>query len=100
MHAGRIVAEGSPSELKERHIAGPVLEVEVEKTVDALKVLSGRPWVQETSVFGTFLHVCVAGEGDVPRIAEALGDAGIGVRRIEPIRPSLEDVFLRLMDGK
>lgn len=100
MHAGKIVARGSPSELKAQNITGPVLEVETPATVDALRALSGQPWVQEATVFGTFLHVCVASEEDIPRIAETLASASIPVRRVEPIRPSLEDVFLRLMDGK
>jgi ABC-2 type transport system ATP-binding protein len=100
MHAGKIVAEGSPSELKEAHITGPVLEVECDNIVDALRLLSAQDWVQETSVFGTFLHVCVGSEADTPRIAATLAAASLSVRRVEPIRPSLEDVFLRLMDGK
>ncbi len=54
---------------------------------------------EETSEFGSFLHVSIPNEQDAKRvITEALGTKGISVSRIELIVPSLEDVFIHLID--
>ena len=93
IHAGRIVAGGSPSALKSEVIQNPILEVSSSRAVDALEALRQEPWVLETSIFGTSLHVSVADEAEGRRlILERLGRAGIVPERIDRIVPSLEDV--------
>ncbi len=55
--------------------------------------------MEETSVFGSFLHVSVPKtENAKSVITEALGKHNIVVSRVEPITPSLEDVFIHLID--
>jgi ABC-2 type transport system ATP-binding protein len=99
IHAGRIVAGGSPRQLKEEVIRNPILEVATDRTVDALEVLQKEPWVLETSIFGTSLHVSVADEREGRRLAlERLGREGIPVRGVERIVPSLEDVFIHRIE--
>jgi ABC-2 type transport system ATP-binding protein len=101
INAGRLIAAGSPGELKTDNIRNPILEVRVEEAgiVEALETVRARPWAMETSVFGTALHVMVGSEGEGKTlIAGALKEAGIRVHRIERILPSLEDVFLYLLD--
>jgi ABC-2 type transport system ATP-binding protein len=101
MHAGAIVAGGSPRELKETYIRHIILEVECEKTVSAMELLQAQDWVLGTSVFGTYLHVGVAEESEGKRrIAELLRRHGITASRIERIAPSLEDVFIQLIEEK
>jgi ABC-2 type transport system ATP-binding protein len=99
IHAGRLVAGGSPGELKRKYIKNPILEVESDRVVEALEILQGLPWVIETSIFGTYLHVSVADEADGRvRVREALAGRGIGVVRIDRIMPSLEDVFIQRIE--
>jgi len=98
MHAGRIVARGSPGELKERAVGGAVFEVECADAVRGMAALRGEPSVSETAMFGTLLHVTVEREEDFPRAADALERAGVAVQRSARIVPSLEDVFIRLID--
>jgi ABC-2 type transport system ATP-binding protein len=101
INAGKLIASGSPSDLKVRHITRPILEVRVAggKIVEALETIRSAPWAIETSVFGTSLHVMVEGEQEGMRLVTGtLAGAGIAVRRIERIVPSLEDVFLYLLD--
>ena len=96
IHAGRLVAGGSPGELKQKYIRNPILEVESERVVDALEILQREPWVLETSIFGTYLHVSVADEADgKARISKVLAANGIAAMRIDRILPSLEDVFIQ-----
>jgi ABC-2 type transport system ATP-binding protein len=96
IHAGRLIAGGSPGELKRAYIRNPILEVECNRIVEALEVLQKEAWVLETSVFGSYLHVSVADEADGrARIASVLIANGISVTRIDRIMPSLEDVFIQ-----
>jgi ABC-2 type transport system ATP-binding protein len=100
IHAGRIVAAGSPGELKRTYIRNPILEVECDRVVDALELLQGEDWVIETSIFGAYLHVSVADETEGrERVKAALSSAGIEVRRMDRIMPSLEDVFISRIEG-
>jgi len=101
IHAGRIVAAGSPGELKSRYIRNPILEVASDRLVEAMEILQKEPWVLETSIFGTSLHVSVEDESAGRRlIGERLLRAGIAVLRIDRITPSLEDVFIQQIEGQ
>ncbi len=100
INAGKLIANGSPRTLKSEHIRKPILEVVPDgDIVAALETVRTQPWALETSVFGTTLHVMVDSEGEGRRrIGNLLQGSGIGIRRIERIAPSLEDVFLYLLD--
>jgi ABC-2 type transport system ATP-binding protein len=101
INAGRLIASGSPMALKTTHITKPLLEVTVTtgSTVEALEAVRVQPWALETSVFGTKLHVMVSDEeAGIRAIGEVLSGRGMSVARVERIVPSLEDVFLYLLD--
>ncbi|HSA95436.1 MAG TPA: ABC transporter ATP-binding protein [Acidobacteriota bacterium] len=99
IHAGRIVAGGSPQELKTTVIKNPILEVSCDRVVEALEILQKEAWVLETSIFGTSLHISVADEEEGRRLVrERLDREGIAVERIDRIMPSLEDVFIHKIE--
>jgi len=98
MHGGRVVAQGSPGQLKRQAISGPVIEVDCSDPVKGMAVLRQLPLATETALFGTLLHVSLEQEGDLPAVLAALGEAGISVSRSGRIVPSLEDVFIRLIE--
>jgi ABC-2 type transport system ATP-binding protein len=101
IHAGRIVAGGSPGELKTKVIRNPILEVACDRVVEALEILQKEPWVLETSIFGTSLHVSVGEEEEGRRLVrDRLGREGIAVHRIDRIMPSLEDVFIHKIEER
>ena len=99
MHAGRIAAQGSPAELKEKQLPFRIWQVICENVTDALEVLQAREWVRESSIFGRTLHVGVTLADHVAagKIKEVLEEAGISPERVEPILPSLEDVFIHVI---
>ena len=99
INAGKIIAAGSPKELKEQHIKNPILEVQCSGVIDALALLEQQPWAIETSVFGTYIHVSVADEVAARKeIKKVLKAQNIEVTHIARITPSLEDVFIYLLD--
>ncbi len=98
IHAGKEVASGTPEQLKGKTIRSPILEVTCERTVEAFEAVRAQPYALDSSIFGTALHIMVAAEGEgSERIRQTLSALGIGVEKIEPIRPSLEDVFLHVL---
>jgi ABC-2 type transport system ATP-binding protein len=99
INAGRIIAGGSPKELKERHITVPILEVQCPQVIEALAILEQQPWAVETSVFGVSIHVSVSDERAAKRdIPKVLSAKGLRLDSLERITPSLEDVFIFLLD--
>ncbi|MCP4634827.1 MAG: ABC transporter ATP-binding protein [candidate division Zixibacteria bacterium] len=101
IHAGKIIAGGSPQELKTQHIKYPILEVECDKVIEALEIFQKENWVLETSVFGTYLHITVNNENEGRRLLqEVLANTNIAIKRIDKIMPSLEDVFIHLVEQR
>lgn len=99
INAGKIIATGSPKELKENYIRHPILEVQCSNVIQAMEEIESQPWAIETSVFGTHLHVSVPNEEEgTMRIRETLSASSIDIYNIERITPSLEDVFIYLLE--
>ncbi|RPI36616.1 MAG: ABC transporter ATP-binding protein [Nitrospiraceae bacterium] len=97
IYRGRIIAEGTPNELKQKYMTRYVLEVETDHVVNAMEVLNKSG--MDAAIFGSLLHVTADSmEKAVPLIRGVLEDAGIPAHRIERIVPSLEDVFVNLIE--
>jgi ABC-2 type transport system ATP-binding protein len=104
MVAGRLVALDTPAALKRDLVPGTMLRIEGERLARALPALRAREGVIGAQGFGTGLHIRLdpgidarAGELDIRAL---LGDSGASVTSIEPITPTLEDVFLAAADAR
>jgi drug efflux transport system ATP-binding protein len=76
------------------------LNLECSDLLGAMTVLQTRPGILDVAVFGSGLHVKVADENRAePEIRSALGAANIQVQALEPIPPSMEDVFVSLIEA-
>jgi ABC-2 type transport system ATP-binding protein len=94
---GRIVAMGTPTELKTRYMKGQLLLVECAPLGAGLEALHQIPGVFDAAVFGSSLHAVVANaQAALPAIRADLESRGLTVGTVEPIPPSLEDVFVSL----
>jgi ABC-2 type transport system ATP-binding protein len=94
---GRLVALGTPTELKLNAIKGEVLLIEASPLGDALEVLKKQAGVRDAAVFGNSLHLVVANADAAMLTARAALDAsGIQIKSMARIRPSLEDAFVAL----
>ncbi len=96
---GRIIAIGTPEEIKRQKMSGDLLEITTPQYAEALDVLAARPEVREAALFGRAIHVIVPdGRTALPLLREALVNRGVAVDRIAPVSPSLEDVFVTLVE--
>ena len=99
MYAGKIVALGSPAELKKSLTGHHLLALETSDVLGTMKALEGFDGVRDAAVFGGGLHVTVddtAAAG--PKIRERLASLSIEVRLLESIEPSMEDVFVAMIE--
>ncbi len=100
INSGRLIAQGNSGELKTEYIKNPILEIESDRVIDSMEILEKEKWVGETSIFGNYIHV-ILNESTIneKRIYELLRDKnGISVKRVERITPTLEDVFIHLIE--
>jgi ABC-2 type transport system ATP-binding protein len=99
IHAGRLAAIGTTAELKARFADRPILEVRSPDPVAAMAKLDSLPTVEKTSLFGTTVHAVLRQRTITPEeITAALVGAGIQVTSLSVVTPSLEDVFLDVVD--
>jgi len=99
IHAGRLAALGPIAELKATFRTRPILEIRSSSPVTTMLVLDRLPAVEKTSLFGTNVHAVLRGEDSSPdAIAGALRAAGVEVASMQRVAPSLEDVFLDVVD--
>jgi len=99
IHAGRLAAIGTTSEVKRVFEGRSIVEVRTARATDAMKVLDETPGVEKTSLFGIAVHaVLEEARPDIPGLEQHLRAKGIPVESIEPVEPSLEDVFLDVVE--
>ena len=94
---GKMVALGTPSELKQKYMRGELLLVECEPLGPAVEALQHAPNIMDAAVFGNALHLVVPNATSaIPEVKSYLHAQGVTVTHVEKIRPSLEDVFVSL----
>jgi ABC-2 type transport system ATP-binding protein len=96
IYRGRIIAEGSPRDLRQRYMQGEVVEIEAEPLLGAVEVLEAEGI--DAAVFGSRIHATVVSSNEaIPRIRGMLTGRGIRCGSLERIPPSLEDVFVTMI---
>jgi ABC-2 type transport system ATP-binding protein len=99
IHAGKLATLGTPTEVKHVFAGRPILEIRSPSPVDVMRALDAMPEIEKTSLFGTAVHAVLRSEALTgTAIERRLRDAGLPVRSIEPVMPSLEDVFLDVVE--
>jgi ABC-2 type transport system ATP-binding protein len=99
MYGGRLIALDAPDALKDQVITGEVLEVEATPADAALAILEGMPGIRGISPHGARLHALVESAAlQGPAIEAALAAAGLQDLQVMPIAPTLEDVFVTLIE--
>jgi ABC-2 type transport system ATP-binding protein len=95
---GRLVASGSPGELRRQGLGGTLVAIACAPLGAALQLLPTLPGVIDAAIFGDRVHVIL----DPARLApaalpELLARHGVQAGEAREVLPSLEDVFVRLV---
>jgi len=101
MYRGKVIALGSPAELKAGMASHGLLNLESSDPLATMRALEGLAGVRDVAVFGGGLHLAVddaAATGT--RVRERLDAQGIKVQKLEEIAPSMEDVFVALIEAE
>ncbi|MEL7589966.1 MAG: ABC transporter ATP-binding protein [Anaerolineaceae bacterium] len=99
MYRARLIARDDPDSLKEK-MPGTLLEIECDHPGRAIDLLQEIPGVINAAFHGILLHVIVADRVLQGRLRETLEANAITVQRIERVLPSLEDVFVGMVDAE
>jgi len=99
MYRGKVIALGTPEELKESLASHHIFSLEVSDLVGSMRTLETISGLSDVAVFGGGLHVTALDDVRAPgEIRAALEQAGIKVPVLEKIQPSMEDVFVAMIE--
>jgi ABC-2 type transport system ATP-binding protein len=101
IYRGELIALGTPHTLKTELMTEDVLEVLCQQPESAMLGIAKLAGVEEVAMFGKGLHLVTKdGQRAAADVRQWLSEQGIGVERIEKITPSLEDVFVSLIEAR
>ena len=97
MYRGKLIAVASPDTLRE-NINGTLVQVDCKNPARAAQILESFPGVVDTSLHGAQAHVLLKSAKLRKKVKKMLVGSGIEVHKIEQIQPSLEDVFISMVE--
>jgi ABC-2 type transport system ATP-binding protein len=101
IYRGKMIALGTPQELKTGMMTDQILDIQCPRAHEVMDDLASLPEVREVALFGAGLHVVVADAEFAKRaIAAECHRRGLQLRQIEQITPSMEDVFVSLIEAE
>ncbi len=101
VYRGELIALGAPRALKAEHMRDAVLELDCAQPHDAMDVIERLPEIREVALFGKGLHAVAADAEAAERaIRAALAARGFRLDRLERITPTLEEVFVSLIEAR
>jgi len=96
MYNARLIAVSSPDTLRDS-LQGTLIEITCDLPLAALETARGVEGVLEASLHGVHVHAAVKGEKTIRRLKKALEKAAVRIEHLEEIIPSLEDVFISMV---
>lgn len=99
MHEGRSLAQGSPQDLIGR-MRLPMYALRDADLVMRFAAIENVPGVVSVQTFGDSLHITSSAETDAEALTRAIGEVTGRPVLLEPIAPSLEDVFISLIEAE
>ena len=100
IYQGELVATGTPDEMKIRYMSKEILNLECSDPYNMLKVVKEIPEIKEAALFGRGLHLSVqSAQQAIPIVVKALTEQKIPYTSLNRIKPSLEDVFVSIIEA-
>ena len=99
MNAGKLAAMGTSRDLKQIFAERPIIEIHSARPVEVMRALEGMPEVEKTTIFGTAVHAVLrTADENLDALNARLKERGLSIDGIERVMPSLEDVFLDVVE--
>jgi ABC-2 type transport system ATP-binding protein len=96
---GRLVAVGTPTELKRKAIGGERVELVSSDLSRTRAILEGSDLVREITVANGAIQLIVdEAASAIPKLTSLLGERGVDVLQVRQLQPNLEDVFIKLVE--
>ncbi|HKY21236.1 MAG TPA: ABC transporter ATP-binding protein [Vicinamibacterales bacterium] len=98
-NAGRLAKMGTTGELKQIFATRPIVEIYSARPVDVMRALEEMPDVEKTTIFGAAVHAVLrTADVNLDELISGLRAGGLAVESIDRVMPSLEDVFLDVVE--
>jgi ABC-2 type transport system ATP-binding protein len=99
IYKGKMIAKGTPTSIRKDSMPSDLIELAVSSPFEAIEVLENSGSVASASIFGDGLHLILKnGEYDGETIKKILSEKSFDIYSISSVRPSLEDVFVHLIE--
>jgi ABC-2 type transport system ATP-binding protein len=99
MHQGSIMLLDRPAEIK-RSLSGVMIEIWTGQAREASGIARATGGVKSVSIYGDKLHVALEDRKRAGAVRENLEQAGIPVEGEREVLPSLEDVFIAMVEKR
>ncbi len=99
IYRGRIIADGSPAEIRTRHLDQRILDVSVRDVDAALEWLENAPGIEEAYASGASVHAVVPADSllTAAQLRDRLAAIGHPDAVVAEVQPTIEDVFVNLV---
>ncbi len=99
IYRGRMIAMGTPMELKTQYMQEEILDIRCDRPQTISQELILLPGIRDVSLFGAGLHVVTPDAAEAKKaIVQKFQAMGLTHFSIEKILPGMEDVFISLIE--
>lgn len=99
IYKGVMIAAGTSVELKAGFKNNVLYEVSAQPVIKVIEVLSKSDCVKDVALFGNGLHLTLNESACIDDVRKIISESGAVVMSIEQVQPSLEDVFVSLIEN-
>jgi len=96
--SGTLAAIGKPDELKQQRFAGRIYKFDSRNPWETADHLRKRPDIDDVVLFGSELHITLKPDADFSTVSSAIRTADSTATEITAIDPTLEDLFIALIN--
>ncbi len=99
MHKGKLLIKDEPVKVK-KSLVFPMSEIWCDNPRSAAELIRGGAGVKKVNVYGDRIHVLVESKEAIPGIIQKLKSGAIGIKDYREVLPSIEDVFISMVEGE
>jgi|WetSurMetagenome_2_1015567.scaffolds.fasta_scaffold00126_36 ABC-2 type transport system ATP-binding protein len=98
MHKGKLLVKDEPVNIK-KSLGKPMVEIWLDDPRSAAAVVREISGVANVNVYGDRIHALLDNEGALPAVMQRLRDESIDIKDCRSVLPSIEDVFIEMVEG-